>query len=66
MIRAMQHIHPARARFRALIRRPEPRLNLAEAALCIAWEDQGEGQPETALRELDALADQARPPDVLW
>jgi regulator of sirC expression with transglutaminase-like and TPR domain len=56
----MQHVHPARARFRALIRRPEPELNLAEAALCIAWEDQGEGQPAAALRQLDALAEQAR------
>ena len=43
MIRLMQHVHPARSRFRALIRRPEPQLDLAEAALCIAWEDQGAG-----------------------
>ncbi|HJZ48991.1 MAG TPA: transglutaminase-like domain-containing protein [Roseiflexaceae bacterium] len=57
----MQHAHPARIRFRALIRQPEPRLNLAEAALCIAWEDQGHGRPEAALRELDELAEQARP-----
>jgi regulator of sirC expression with transglutaminase-like and TPR domain len=56
----MKHIHPARARFRALIRQPESRLNLAEAALCIAWEDQGEGQPARWLRELDGLAEQAR------
>jgi regulator of sirC expression with transglutaminase-like and TPR domain len=57
----MQHVHPARARFRALIRRPEPLLNLAEAALCIAWEDQNAGHPAESLRELDALAEQARP-----
>src|SRR5262249_60001566 len=60
-IGCMQHAHPARVRFRALIRQPEPRLNLAEAALCIAWEDQGHGRPEAALRELDELAEQARP-----
>ena len=56
----MQHIHPARMRFRALIRQPESRLNLAEAALCIAWEDQRDGRPAEWLRELDALAEQAR------
>jgi regulator of sirC expression with transglutaminase-like and TPR domain len=56
----MQHTHPARARFRALIRQPEPQLNLAEAALCIAWEDQRTGQLEESLRELDTLAEQAR------
>jgi regulator of sirC expression with transglutaminase-like and TPR domain len=56
----MQHVHPARTRLRALIRQPESRLNLAEAALCIAWEDQGVGQPARWLGELDALADQAR------
>jgi regulator of sirC expression with transglutaminase-like and TPR domain len=57
----MRTDHPARARFRALTRQPEARLNLAEAALCIAWEDQDQGQPEAALRELDGLAEQARP-----
>lgn len=50
----------ARARFRELIRQPEPALDLAEAALCIAWEDQGAAEPEDALRELDALAASAR------
>jgi regulator of sirC expression with transglutaminase-like and TPR domain len=53
--------HPARLRFRALIRQPESRLNLAEAALCIAWEDQGTGTPAESLRALDALAMGARP-----
>jgi regulator of sirC expression with transglutaminase-like and TPR domain len=57
----MQTTHPARARFRALIRRPESQLNLAEAALCIGWEDQDSGHPERSLRELDTLAEQARP-----
>ncbi len=56
----MEHIHPARTRFRALIRQPDSRLNLAEAALCIAWEDQRDGRPEESLHELDALAKQAR------
>jgi regulator of sirC expression with transglutaminase-like and TPR domain len=60
IIRVMQNTHPARTRFRALIHQPEAQLNLAEAALCIAWEDQRDGQPAESLRELDALAEQAR------
>jgi regulator of sirC expression with transglutaminase-like and TPR domain len=52
---------PARRRFRALIRHPEPRLDLAEAALCIAWEDQGAADPPDGLRALDAIAAAARP-----
>src|SRR3954452_21201202 len=60
IIHGMQNVHPARTRLRALIRQPEARLNLAEAALCIAWEDQRDGQPEESLRELDALAEQAQ------
>ncbi len=51
---------PARRHFRALIRLPEEQLNLAEAALCIAWEDQElESFPPT-LGLLDALAVDAR------
>jgi regulator of sirC expression with transglutaminase-like and TPR domain len=50
----------ARRRFRALIRRPEPQLDLAEAALCIAWEDQGAGEPQASLRALDGLAADAQ------
>jgi regulator of sirC expression with transglutaminase-like and TPR domain len=50
----------ARARFRALLQQPEPQLDLAEAALCIAWEDQGAGDPEAGLCELNTLAYQAR------
>ncbi|MFL5803158.1 MAG: SirB1 family protein [Roseiflexaceae bacterium] len=52
---------PARRRFRALIRRPEAQIDLADAALCISWEDQGMGDPRATLRELDAIAGAARP-----
>jgi regulator of sirC expression with transglutaminase-like and TPR domain len=51
----------ARRRFQRVIRRPEEQLDLAEAALCIAWEDQGAGDPQACLRELDAIAAAARP-----
>jgi regulator of sirC expression with transglutaminase-like and TPR domain len=44
-----------------MIQRPEEQLDLAEAALCIAWEDQGAGDPQASLRELDAIAAEARP-----
>jgi regulator of sirC expression with transglutaminase-like and TPR domain len=47
---------PARRRFRAIARLPDDQINLAEAALCIAWEDQGEGNPSASLRRIDALA----------
>lgn len=57
----MQNGHPARARFRALLRQPDDRLDLAEAALAIAWEEQGRDRVDESLRLLDALADQARP-----
>jgi regulator of sirC expression with transglutaminase-like and TPR domain len=56
----MRAIHPARARFRALLRRPEARLSLAEAALCIAWEEQSADRVAESLRELDVLASGAR------
>ncbi|HNP70128.1 MAG TPA: transglutaminase-like domain-containing protein [Kouleothrix sp.] len=52
----MPTIHPARARLRLLLRRPVAEQSLAEAALYIAWEDQGVGNPLAALRELDGLA----------
>lgn len=52
----MPSIHPARTQLRAVLRQPEPQLNLAEAALCIAWEDQGIAMLPAALRELDSLA----------
>lgn len=51
----------ARRRFQALLRLPESQLDLAEAALCIAWEDQGAGDPRAALRQLDRIAEAARP-----
>ncbi|MCS6937781.1 MAG: transglutaminase-like domain-containing protein [Roseiflexus sp.] len=47
---------PARRRFRAIARLPDDQINLAEAALCIAWEDQGNGDPLASLRAIDALA----------
>lgn len=51
----------ARRRFRALIRLPEHRLNLAEAALCIAWEDQELASMPEALAQLDLFAGEAQP-----
>jgi regulator of sirC expression with transglutaminase-like and TPR domain len=56
----MYIVHPARKHFRALIHEPDAQLNLAEAALCIAWEEQGSLRPADTLRELDMLADGAR------
>src|SRR6266487_2702987 len=61
IICAMPQNTPARRRFRVLIRRPESQIDLAEAALCIAWEDQGVGDPRAALRELNAIAERAKP-----
>jgi regulator of sirC expression with transglutaminase-like and TPR domain len=55
----MRTIHPARSRLRALLRQPEAQLGLAEAALCIAWEEQGTQRVDEALRELRALAEGA-------
>ncbi len=46
----------ARLRFRALARQPESQFALAEAALCIAWEDHGQNNLESALRQLDDMA----------
>ena len=57
----MAFVSPARTRFRALIRLPESRLSLAEAALCIAWEDQElEAMPAT-LEQLDRFALELQP-----
>src|SRR5262245_51995630 len=61
MIRAMHQKLLARRRFYKLLRLPESQLDLAEAALCIAWEDQGADDPRAALHQLDAIADAARP-----
>ncbi len=52
--------HPARRRFRAQIAHPDDQINLAEAALCIAWEDRGGPGPDQALDELDQIAVAAR------
>jgi len=51
---------PARRRFRMLIHLPEEELPLADAAFCIAWEDQGIGEPEVVLQQLDAIAGTVR------
>jgi regulator of sirC expression with transglutaminase-like and TPR domain len=61
MIYAMPQNLLARRRLQALLRLPENQLDLAEAALCIAWEDQGAGEPRAALHQLDAIAEAARP-----
>jgi regulator of sirC expression with transglutaminase-like and TPR domain len=53
--------HPARSRFCAQIARPDPQLSLADAALCIAWEDRGDGNPDHALAQIDQIAEAARP-----
>jgi regulator of sirC expression with transglutaminase-like and TPR domain len=52
---------PARERLRELLRAPDSHLDLAEAALCIAWEDRGIDSRTAALRELDTLAELVRP-----
>lgn len=58
----MDDLHAsARQRLRELLRAPDSRLNLAEAALCIAWEDRGIDGRTAALRELETLAELARP-----
>jgi regulator of sirC expression with transglutaminase-like and TPR domain len=57
----MRIASPARQRFLNLIRQPEPQLPLAEAALCIAWEDQRHNILAPALQQLDSMADRVRP-----
>mgnify|MGYP001412365720 CR=1 FL=1 len=52
----MEHNHAARRRFAGLIRRPDPHVRLAEAALALAWEDQGGPAPWPLLERLDAMA----------
>lgn len=52
---------PARQLFCQLIRQPEARLPLAEAVLCVGWEDQGGGDPRLTIDELDRLAEAVRP-----
>lgn len=57
----MQHPSPARRRFANLIKRPDPLVPLAEAALAVAWEDQGGPEPQVYLARLDAMARVAAP-----
>jgi regulator of sirC expression with transglutaminase-like and TPR domain len=60
-IALMQHQSAARQIFAGLIRRPDPLVPLAEAALVLAWEDQGGADPRGALAELDRFAEAAAP-----
>jgi regulator of sirC expression with transglutaminase-like and TPR domain len=57
----MQKRTQARRVFTELIRRPDPQVPLAEAALAVAWEDQAEADPRGCLARLDAFAALARP-----
>jgi regulator of sirC expression with transglutaminase-like and TPR domain len=65
--------HPARRRFRAQLARPNDNLNLADAALCVAWEDRGHGDPDATLFKLDLIAagagerigDSTHPPTIV-
>jgi regulator of sirC expression with transglutaminase-like and TPR domain len=61
MIRAMRQELLARRRLQTLLRLPENQLDLAEAALCVAWEDQGAGDLRSALHYLDTIAEAVRP-----
>lgn len=47
---------PARRHFRAIARLPDDQINLAEAALVIAWEDQGVSNLQRSLQAIDAIA----------
>jgi regulator of sirC expression with transglutaminase-like and TPR domain len=51
----------ARQYFKMLLRQPEWQLNLAEAALCIAWEEQNNHAAMDWINELDSLAEAIRP-----
>jgi regulator of sirC expression with transglutaminase-like and TPR domain len=50
----------ARSRFAALVSKPEPEVDLAEAALLIAAEEYPQLVPETYLRRLDLFAERVR------
>lgn len=60
MVRVWYHSvmpqHPARQRFCFLLKQPGAQLSLAEAALCIAWEDQGSIDVRATLNILDDMA----------
>ena len=49
-----------RARFARLIARPEPEIDLARGALCIAADGRPDVEPEPSLERLDRLADLVR------
>jgi regulator of sirC expression with transglutaminase-like and TPR domain len=49
-----------RARFARLVARPEPEIDLARGALCIAADGRPEVDPDRTLRDLDELADRVR------
>jgi regulator of sirC expression with transglutaminase-like and TPR domain len=51
----MHSLSPARQLFRRLIRQPETRLSLAQVALCIAWEDQGDASTIEELARIEAM-----------
>jgi regulator of sirC expression with transglutaminase-like and TPR domain len=46
---------------RALIHRPEEQIDLAQAALCIAWEDTGTSSIDEALAQLEQMTADVRP-----
>ncbi|HEX2167740.1 MAG TPA: transglutaminase-like domain-containing protein [Longimicrobiales bacterium] len=54
----------ARSRFADVVQKPEPEIDLAEAALLIAAEEYPQVAPEPYLRRLDELAERTR--DRLW
>lgn len=54
-------IHPARRRLITCLASPDQQIDLADAALCIAWEDRDSGDPDATLVLLDHLADAAKP-----
>ncbi len=51
----------ARQQFASLVRRTDDQINLAEAALWVAHEDRGTGDPSATLRLLDDLAESIQP-----
>ncbi len=53
--------HPARQRLYACIRQPDAQIDLAEAALLIALEDQGGPEPADTLGDLERFARAAAP-----
>ena len=52
----MESLHPARQQLRRLLQHPDEQFPLAEAALCVAWEDQPEHNPQRALAHLDTMS----------